>query len=912
MRMLGMGRAGLGALVLTGVSLVLAHCGSSAGENGLASDGQAGAVPALPELQESDIFKRDGNRLYVLNRFRGLMVADLANPAEPVLSARLPIPAQPREMWFNDSAAFIITASPVAYGQGWWWGDGVASVDVNTWATYRGSSLVVADVTDPLKPSMASMLALGGDCFDGRLRGHVLYLGCVGSAAQQGDTDTHIYAVDVSNKAAPRVVSSVAIPTSFGQTHHLHVTQDHIFVGGSDDGFADTRITVVDIRSEEGAVALRGSFTVPGSILDRFCMDAWEGHLRVASGTIWGNGDMHVTTWSLEDADHPQQVGHARMRIEEQLKSARFDGPRGYVVTFRNVDPLFVFDLQNPAEPHSIGELHVSGWMDFLVPVGNRLLAMGHDDVVESKPNIFGWQMTRRTLAVSLIDVSGEPRLLSRIPLDGAWGTVPAERDDFNKLFRVFPEEGLVVFPYRTFAQDTWQQRAGMLLLDWQDDALTLRADMQDIGQVERGLMWNPGTLVTLSVQSLQTFDVADHAAPRQLGYLELATQVRDFVMLQNGTLVEMSGTIHGGRATLRAWNPAAMGATALSSLSMDAMDGYIRADGNLVYFVDVHRPSPSYLYGTAEKPEDVRPTSVTVVDFADPLAPVVRSTLSLGDEVVTSNEGSVGSAWAVDPMALAAPGVLVLQKAPVQAYSGCSDASTPGKLVVLDLRNADAPREVKRLDLEAAWGGRLDGGGGRVLVLGYAGVQVLDVSNVDSPRLTGLQREGMAAVAADAEAGTVVMLTTFYGRAGTTSHSELLLMRLEGNTLVEKSRVGARSGMWGATGLLRGGRLVMLDGTYGSAEDLQVYTVDGDRLSQPTAMPGTSLATQVTSLADGHAAYRSADGMVHVVNLDAGGVMVERLAVPLAGEGGAVRVMGNALVVAAGYHGLVRQALAQ
>lgn len=58
----------------------------------------------------------------------------------------------------------------------------------------------------------------------------------------------------------------------------------------------------------------------------------------------------------------------------EQVYAVRMLGERGYVVTFRQVDPLYVLDLSNPADPKQVGELKVPGFSDYLFPMGDGLL----------------------------------------------------------------------------------------------------------------------------------------------------------------------------------------------------------------------------------------------------------------------------------------------------------------------------------------------------------------------------------------------------------------------------------------------------------------------------------------------------------------------------------------------------------
>jgi hypothetical protein len=72
----------------------------------------------------------------------------------------------------------------------------------------------------------------------------------------------------------------------------------------------------------------------------------------------------------LPNAQRPAAIGKAG----EQVYAVRFIGDRGYVVTFRRTDPLYVLDLSNPADPKATGELAITGFSDYLFPVGSGLL----------------------------------------------------------------------------------------------------------------------------------------------------------------------------------------------------------------------------------------------------------------------------------------------------------------------------------------------------------------------------------------------------------------------------------------------------------------------------------------------------------------------------------------------------------
>jgi hypothetical protein len=56
------------------------------------------------------------------------------------------------------------------------------------------------------------------------------------------------------------------------------------------------------------------------------------------------------------------------------VHAVRFVGTRGYLVTFKTIDPLYVLDLSSPADPRTAGSLEVAGFSDYLFPLTDALL----------------------------------------------------------------------------------------------------------------------------------------------------------------------------------------------------------------------------------------------------------------------------------------------------------------------------------------------------------------------------------------------------------------------------------------------------------------------------------------------------------------------------------------------------------
>lgn len=123
--------------------------------------------------------------------------------------------------------------------------------------------------------------------------------------------------------------------------------------------------------------------SVKGQVKDQFSMDEREGVLRIAttSDSGWNDSSNSVYTLGQSGADLKQLGAIEGLAPTERIYSVRFVGDRGYVVTFRQVDPLFVIDLATPSAPKVLAELKIPGFSNYMHPIddGDRLLTIGSE-----------------------------------------------------------------------------------------------------------------------------------------------------------------------------------------------------------------------------------------------------------------------------------------------------------------------------------------------------------------------------------------------------------------------------------------------------------------------------------------------------------------------------------------------------
>lgn len=128
----------------------------------------------------------------------------------------------------------------------------------------------------------------------------------------------------------------------------------------------------------------------------------------------------------------------------ERIRGVRFDGDVGYVVTYRQTDPLYTVDLTDPGHPAVRGELQLPGYSAYLHPAGpGRLLGLGQAGTTSGA--VTG-------LALSLFDVTdlAAPRRLAQQKVRGAWSDGEADHHAFTLA------GDLVLVPYSAW----WQGRS--------------------------------------------------------------------------------------------------------------------------------------------------------------------------------------------------------------------------------------------------------------------------------------------------------------------------------------------------------------------------------------------------------------------------------------------------------------------
>lgn len=160
---------------------------------------------------------------------------------------------------------------------------------------------------------------------------------------------------------------------------------------------SQTSTTIYKFGLNDGRAVYSGKGEVPGTILNQFSMDEYSGYFRIATtkGDIWRT-DEYTSKNNLYVLDEKLNITGKIEDIApgERIYSARFMGDRAYMVTFKNVDPLFVIDLKDPQAPKILGALKIPGYSDYLHPYDeNHIIGFGKDTIEISQKDWRGNDM---------------------------------------------------------------------------------------------------------------------------------------------------------------------------------------------------------------------------------------------------------------------------------------------------------------------------------------------------------------------------------------------------------------------------------------------------------------------------------------------------------------------------------------
>jgi inhibitor of cysteine peptidase len=421
-------------------------------------------------VDEADIVKTDGEYIYLVSGNKTIIVKAYP-PEQAQIVSQIELEGTVTGIFINGDRLVLFEEQMPYYV---YYGDLAAGKEEYMPYVSPTISIKVYDVSDRENPQLRRDVSANGQYVSSRMIGDYAYvvtnepvyedesevnLPKVSSGGNETEIPaTDIYYSDVADSCY-MYTTIMAINTQndnqeptyetilLGASSNVYVSLNNIYltfpVWGIDvlgmEVWNSGSTSIHRIHIEGDAIEYVASGEVPGMVLDQFSMDEYDGYFRVATttyGEATGN-QVYVLDMDLNIVGSLEGLAPG-----ETIYSARFMGERGYLVTFKQVDPLFVIDLSDPQSPRELGYLKVTGYSDYLHPYDEtHIIGIGKETTDAGE---FAWY---QGVKISLFDVSdvSNPVEIDKLEIGDRGSDSPVLWD--HKAFLFDKSRNLMVMP---------------------------------------------------------------------------------------------------------------------------------------------------------------------------------------------------------------------------------------------------------------------------------------------------------------------------------------------------------------------------------------------------------------------------------------------------------------------------------
>ena len=394
-------------------------------------------------VDEPDLVKTDGTHLFVATNGTGSISG--VNPGGPMIPVGSEVPGSS-----SNASVTIMNAYPTSsmgvLSTVTLPGSQILGIEVSTNRLavvdqrYTNSSyigLLLFDTTNLSSPKLMDNMTIEGSYVGSRLAGGYIYeivqqpsyqfdsqgnaTGVLPRVSTNGDTSElpptsvyytpgsiqiSAYTMVVSMSMASGAQSTLSVLTGLSSTVFVSTSNIYVvytnyreyanaddipgdaFTGGAiSPVIQESNSTIFRASYSNGTVAVQAVGSVPGSVLNQFSMNEYDGYFQVATsrfatidGSATRSDDVYVLNQGMNQVAALQNIAPG-----ENLYAVRFVGDMGYVVTFEQVDPLFAISFATPTQPVILSALKVNGYSDYLQQLfPGYLIGVGKNTVAAS------------------------------------------------------------------------------------------------------------------------------------------------------------------------------------------------------------------------------------------------------------------------------------------------------------------------------------------------------------------------------------------------------------------------------------------------------------------------------------------------------------------------------------------------
>ena len=222
-----------------------------------------------------------------------------------------------------------------------------------------------------------------------------------------------------------------------------------------------TQTAIVRVDVDGSTLEMGETGTVPGKPLNQFALDEYRDTLRITTtiprvGDAESDNHLHV----LDNETLAQEGSVKGLGHDQRVYSVRYVGDTAYVVTFRQIDPFYVVDFEDPTDPEVLSELELPGFSSYLHPADDdHVIGIGEEE---------------GRVKATLFDVSDptDTSVADDLKLDSYWSAI----DDSHHAFMIDRRHEVFFLPAGNEAK----------IVDYADGSLEVVAELAADSEVTR------------------------------------------------------------------------------------------------------------------------------------------------------------------------------------------------------------------------------------------------------------------------------------------------------------------------------------------------------------------------------------------------------------------------------------------
>ena len=448
-----------------------ADTGSAKAELASDAEGHSETYLQVAGVDEADIVKTDGKYIYYVNQNAEVIILSVENGETQKVATigNGDVENYIHDIYLKDNT--LITVGVVYEGE------------------ENSSSIVTYDISDPSAPKVINTFKQSGEIISSRMNGNYVYLvtneyiydqdrvvpmagrddgyaelnpgdiccvpdpkmpsyvilSAVDVSSGKAETEKKKLDSDSNESADGSACRTIAI---FGASNTIYCNQNNLYTAVTEysSDYSSTGTRIIRAGLDGLKIRFEACGKVGGAVYDQFAMDEKDGTFRIAT-TDTRDGITVNNLFVLDNNDLKELGKVTGFARNESIQAVRYIGDRAYVITFEQVDPLFVINLSDPANPVIDGEVEIEGFSSLLVPTAeNRLLGIGY----RTADNGYGGVYTDG-LKLALFDISdpSAPKVLDSKEFQGM--DSPAQYT--HLALNVNSEQGYYAIPYSRYPQ---------------------------------------------------------------------------------------------------------------------------------------------------------------------------------------------------------------------------------------------------------------------------------------------------------------------------------------------------------------------------------------------------------------------------------------------------------------------------